>query len=950
MRAKIIHIAALLVLLISLLGTAVPAAASETADWTVMVYMAGDNDLSGSVMAELDEMKTVGSTDNVKIVALADLQGTLPSDKTALYLIEQGQLTSMTESATFITDDELNMGDPTVLTAFAGWAKAAYPANNYALILWDHGTGFRSGSGIPDTRGICFDETSNHDYLTMQELKDALDNIKVNLGKNLDILAMDADLMMMSEVAGQVSGCVDYMVGSEDAMIVAGFPYDDIFSALTSPTHVMTPVELATTITGKFKDYCLNDNNDTGDKWTISAVALPFKPDLATAFTNFANALVDSGDKTRVQAARNAAASFTDTDFIDLYDFAAKVQAEFTGSDAASKAGALMEKFTSQATRCVIDSYAGPGCLGAHGLSIYFPEAPPIDSVYSGLRFMDTLWDEFLNWQLGLETIADWTFMVYMAADNSLYEAALKDLNEMEAAGSTDKVNIVALVDLKGPNNTSLYRIEREDPPTPNLISTPITAPFIPADNELNTGDYQNLINFVDWSTANYPARHYALVLWNHGTGWRTLGIPPEITTKWICIDETSSNSYITTPQLGTAMRSIAQSIDRPIDILDFDACVMQMAEVAWEIGGGNLAQIMIGSEEVVPADGLPYDTVLDGLVNNPSQSPEAFSADIVDKYIASYPGSYGLTLSAIHLGKISGLGNALNAFSTALQSENYRTAAGEARAAVEYYDDSTFIDLYDFAYRIKSNIPGLTEQADALISAVDEMVFAGGDHSFRPNSHGLSIYFPGSGTLDSTYLALAFASANWDDFLTWYLNDPATTALNIRVRLQGDSRPDSGWNIPLKVKLFTPNPTAPVDVLTATPVYEFDLDTIKSGTAPDITALARISAVIPGTYDISVCSPYTLTNVRRNVDATIPRSVSPVEVDMGVLLEGNAKNDDHIIDISDFGLLSAAFGSSSGGDRWNEAADFDRNGKVNIADFGLLAVNYAKTAPIEVP
>jgi hypothetical protein len=30
--------------------------------------------------------------------------------------------------------------------------------------------------------------------------------------------------------------------------------------------------------------------------------------------------------------------------------------------------------------------------------------------------------------------------------------------------------------------------------------------------------------------------------------------------------------------------------------------------------------------------------------------------------------------------------------------------------------------------------------------------------------------------------------------------------------------------------------------------------------------------------------------------------------------------------------------------------ADFDRNDVVNIFDFGLLATNYLKIAPIEVP
>ena len=40
-------------------------------------------------------------------------------------------------------------------------------------------------------------------------------------------------------------------------------------------------------------------------------------------------------------------------------------------------------------------------------------------------------------------TGADWTYMVYMGADNNLSTAGLFDLNEMESAGSDEKVNIV---------------------------------------------------------------------------------------------------------------------------------------------------------------------------------------------------------------------------------------------------------------------------------------------------------------------------------------------------------------------------------------------------------------------------------------------------------------------------------------------------------------------------
>ncbi len=157
-----------------------------------------------------------------------------------------------------------------------------------------------------------------------------------------------------------------------------------------------------------------------------------------------------------------------------------------------------------------------------------------------------------------------------------------------------------------------------------------------------------------------------------------------------------------------------------------------------------------------------------------------------------------------------------------------------------------------------------------------------------------------------------------------------------ISVALQGGSRPDSGYVVPLTVKFFAPG----TDVLISTPLYTRNLTTAKSDNS---TAVTQTSGITPGTYDISAETPTCLTNVKRGVVITAPSTA----VDLGTLLEGNA-NDDNIINIADFGLLAASYGKSA--PDYDARTDFDRNGIVNIADFGLLAVNYGKVAPIIVP
>jgi hypothetical protein len=162
-----------------------------------------------------------------------------------------------------------------------------------------------------------------------------------------------------------------------------------------------------------------------------------------------------------------------------------------------------------------------------------------------------------------------------------------------------------------------------------------------------------------------------------------------------------------------------------------------------------------------------------------------------------------------------------------------------------------------------------------------------------------------------------------------------ADAEVDIVVVLQGGSRPDAGWVVPVTVKFFSPG----ADVLNDTPLAQFNLTTTKSGS----TAICQCS-LIPGTYDVTVVSEHTLINVRRNVTISLPST----SVNMGTLLEGNANNDT-IVNISDFGILAVSFGKMVGQPGYDARADFDRNGIINISDFGLLAVNFTKMSPIEV-
>ncbi|MFC2017607.1 clostripain-related cysteine peptidase, partial [Chloroflexota bacterium] len=301
-----------------------------------------------------------------------------------------------------------------------------------------------------------------------------------------------------------------------------------------------------------------------------------------------------------------------------------------------------------------------------------------------------------------------------------------------------------------------------------------ITSPVEQSLGEVNMGDPNTLVNFVTWATTNYPAEKYALVLWDHGSGWKTRELEPQI--KGVCFDDTSSGDRITTLELGTALSQIQSGTGVTLDIVGFDACLMQMLEVAYQIR--DYANVMVASEEVEPWDGWPYDDILGYLTSNPTWGTLALSNAIVTTYIDSYSVTDYVTQSAIDLTQVGVLKTAVDQFATAMIASGNADAIWSAKFYTEHFDDPDYLDLFDFADKVITYFPpssNVSVKAEAVKEAVKEVVVAEAHHSQHPNANGISIYVPYA-TYNTNYDSLVFATdTQWDEFLNWILTDGGT-------------------------------------------------------------------------------------------------------------------------------------------------------------------------------
>jgi hypothetical protein len=263
-----------------------------------------------------------------------------------------------------------------------------------------------------------------------------------------------------------------------------------------------------------------------------------------------------------------------------------------------------------------------------------------------------------------------WTFMVYMAGDNGkvfqtttgpvrlmaeMTTAGYKDIWKMGQVGSTPAVAVTCLFD----TIYGSYLVEvRKGNGMANSVVQPLPA--------LNMGDPENLRDFIIRSIANYPAEHYALVLWNHGLGWLDVDIyarirqesglipkaasqarPPVFRstparmaggeqTRPIAFDD-SSKDFLDTEGLRRALSEAEAATGRRLDLVGMDACLMAMIEGARELA--PFADYFVASQEVEPMDGWPYAAILKAVNAQPQMTPAALAATIVDEYAASFDG-----------------------------------------------------------------------------------------------------------------------------------------------------------------------------------------------------------------------------------------------------------------------------------------------------------------------
>ncbi|MBC7743294.1 MAG: hypothetical protein H7061_13940 [Bdellovibrionaceae bacterium] len=364
----------------------------------------------------------------------------------------------------------------------------------------------------------------------------------------------------------------------------------------------------------------------------------------------------------------------------------------------------------------------------------------------------------------------EWTFLLFLNGHNNLSTYGTRNLKDMEKSGSTDKLNIVVEWGSEETNITKRMLVKRSTNPEA------VTSPVVMSLPDHDMGDYKNLVEFVKWGVKNYPAKHYFVAVWNHGSGWHfqdmSLQSLNRNTTDFqmndISFDDSSGN-HITTEQLGLAMGEIKSYLGRNIDIYGSDACLMQMVEVAGEMK--DSVNYFVGSEDTEPGEGWPYESFFKIWATNPTMTPAQVSTVLSREYVHAYNGGVydrqEVTFSALDLSKFDALLASTKNLVTHITSLG-KDSLNKIRLAIGSVQGFYFADSKDYGDLVKV-IGALPIQKNkkmfSQVSAdIKSLVIAKYATTAYSKARGVAIWMPG---YNSSYME-RYKGLNFDKSTGW--------------------------------------------------------------------------------------------------------------------------------------------------------------------------------------
>jgi len=413
---------------------------NEVKEWTVLIYMAADNDLLPFADRNIEQLKQVGSSNNLNILVHLHTHRPRSNKVTKKLFIQKDRILQIGP------DECKDSGSEQTLIDACNWALNDFNAKHFVLVFWNHGSGdinplrgksinpsmlfnynkqynileldrsiglldlLESAEMPPCHRGVCFDETTGN-YLNDEKLKKALEYVNaVPLkGKKIDYILWDT--CMMGGI-GTIHNCSKYatrIVVSEEVVLGTGYNYTKLLKPLAQ--NQIELHQLAQHVVSTYEETYSKITND----YTQSAIELSQYPALQKNIDTLSLLLIEALEKQKDRTVsfalkasrdRNQCTHFWEPSYIDLTHLYLNILKNMSsmqlrnGHEEAQLKSQLHDILTQGLfliNSLVIVNAAGRNYKKAGGISIYFPEYSLHPSYPTTEFAKNTNWSNFLK-------------------------------------------------------------------------------------------------------------------------------------------------------------------------------------------------------------------------------------------------------------------------------------------------------------------------------------------------------------------------------------------------------------------------------------------------------------------------------------------------------------------------------------------------------------------------
>jgi hypothetical protein len=409
------------------------------------------------------------------------------------------------------------------------------------------------------------------------------------------------------------------------------------------------------------------------------------------------------------------------------------------------------------------------------------------------------------------------TILCYMNGDNDLSNEVLHALDIMETVGSSDRVNVVVLVDGQpewlGPYDAAWSRTRLIHLQTDPQIGR-ITSPVLEEWGEANMGSPETLERFLRTALAAFPAEQVYFYMFAHSQGvfdTRDFGPVQSVKTVSMSRDDTSGQKM----PLDDFHRALKKGLGgRRFELMVFFSCLANMVAVDYAMS--DVTRYLVGSQDEIrlvnepPGQyqirGLRVEQLIAKLKQTPVADIRELGRALVDSHVDSYekevrlPSGGGVEqmrrfsggMALVDVAEMPQLVSALDVLAQQLiqhaEEDGVVQAMHTALSATQPFASFLKMEYYDligFVRHLRAAViqPELEGACDRVLDLLANRVLVYARHTSDCAATGISIYLSHPLVPDNifqTHQALYQANrfsrdTQWDEMISQF-----------RVRLKG--------------------------------------------------------------------------------------------------------------------------------------------------------------------